>query len=114
MARGTLDLEALVPLAPAILVGGGQSAHGTPLVVIPVVCTVYCPLHPFGHVGGGRARLVVGGEYTPPLIITTRDVSVHAHHSSHPTKHWLVGDNMLKIHVQMYTRITLHILQNTG
>ena len=87
VAGRALYLEALVPLAPAVLVGGGERAHGTALVVVPVVCTIDCPLHPFGHVGGGPARLAGPGCAAPPLLIPTRDLPVHSHVTLHILQH---------------------------
>ena len=67
----TFDLESLVPLAPAVLVGGSQRAHGTPLVAVPVVRSVQRTLHPFGHTGGAPVQGSGTSVNSPPLTIPT-------------------------------------------
>ena len=66
---GTFHLEAFVTLAPTILLRGGQRAHGTPLVGVPVVRSVQCTLHPFGHAGGAPVQANGAGVNSPPLTI---------------------------------------------
>ena len=64
-----LQLEPLVALAPAVLVGCRQVAHGTALVAKPVVRPIHRSLHPLGHVGERPARVGGRGGGTPPLDI---------------------------------------------